>query len=223
MRVLVIEDDEPIAAMLKIGLEDAGYSVTVVHEGQAGLDEALAKPYHLVLLDLMLPGKDGFSVCSALRDQRNRTPILMLTARESVADKVRGLDLGADDYLAKPFDFKELLARVRALTRRDRQNKARVIKVADLEIDTAEYRVVRAGQELSLSHREYELLEALASHESQVFTRESILERVWMSEPTTSNIVDAYIKSLRKKVDAGQELKLIHTVWGVGYTLRVPQ
>lgn len=223
MRVLVIEDDEPIAAMLRLGLEDAGYTVTVVHEGQAGLDEALANSYHLLLLDLMLPGKDGFAVCSALRDQRNRTPILMLTARESVSDKVRGLDLGADDYLAKPFDFKELLARVRALTRRDRQNKARVIKVADLEIDTAEYRVVRAGQELNLSHREYELLEALASHESQVFTREAILERVWMSDPTASNIVDVYIKSLRKKVDAGHDIKLIQTVWGVGYTLRVPQ
>ena len=223
MRVLVIEDDEPIAAMLRLGLEDAGYTVTVVHEGQAGLDEALANSYHLLLLDLMLPGKDGFAVCSALRDQRNRTPILMLTARESVSDKVRGLDLGADDYLAKPFDFKELLARVRALTRRDQKNKARVIKVADLEIDTAEYRVVRAGQELNLSHREYELLEALASHESQVFTREAIMERVWMSDPTASNIVDAYIKSLRKKVDAGHDIKLIQTVWGVGYTLRVPQ
>lgn len=223
MRVLVVEDDEVIAELLQQGLEDAGYTVVVTYEGHEGLREASESAFHLILLDVMLPGLDGMAVCKALRDRRVRTPILMLTARDAVDDKVRGLDSGADDYLAKPFDFKELLARVRALTRRERALKSNLIRVADLEIDTVEHRATRAGRELGLSHREFELLLALASHERQVFTREMILERVWMSEPTTSNVVDVFIKSLRKKVDEGQELKLIQTVWGVGYTLRGPE
>ncbi|MBB6050314.1 response regulator transcription factor [Armatimonas rosea] len=223
MRVLVVEDDEVIAGLLQQGLEDAGYTVVVAYEGREGLREASESAFHLILLDVMLPGLDGMAVCKALRDRRNRTPILMLTARDAVDDKVRGLDSGADDYLAKPFDFKELLARVRALTRRERAQKSNLIRVADLEIDTVEHRATRGGRELSLSHREYELLVALASHERQVFTREMILERVWMSEPTTSNVVDVFIKSLRKKVDEGHESKLIQTVWGVGYTLRGPE
>ena len=223
MRILVIEDEEAIAGLLQQGLEDAGYSVTVAHDGTVGLQRALEGSFHLILLDLMLPGRSGLEVCNELRGRRSPTPILMLTARDTVEDKLRGFELGADDYLPKPFDFRELLARVRALLRRDRLHRARVIKIADLEIDTAAYRVTRAGQELALSHREYELLEALASHEGQVFTREAILDRVWRSDPTSSNIVDVFIKSLRKKVDAGHELKLIQTVWGVGYTLRGPE
>jgi len=223
MRILVIEDEEAIAGLLQQGLEDAGYTVTVAHDGTAGLQRALEGSFHLILLDLMLPGRSGLEVCNELRGRRSPTPILMLTARDTVEDKLRGFELGADDYLPKPFDFRELLARVRALLRRDRLHRARVIKIADLEIDTAAYRVTRAGQELALSHREYELLEALASHEGQVFTREAILDRVWRSDPTSSNIVDVFIKSLRKKVDAGHELKLIQTVWGVGYTLRGPE
>lgn len=223
MRILVIEDDEVIAGLLRQGLEDAGYTVTVRGAGDTGLEEASDGVYHLILLDRMLPGRDGISVCKALRERRNRTPILMLTARDGVDDKVSGLDAGADDYLPKPFDFKELLARVRALTRRERQHKSNVVRIADLEIDTVERQVRRAGQPLSLSFREFELLLALAAHERQVFTRETILERVWQSEPVSSNVVDVFIKSLRKKVDEGHEWKLIQTVWGVGYTLRGPE
>jgi two-component system copper resistance phosphate regulon response regulator CusR len=139
-----------------------------------------------------------------------------------VDDRVRGLDTGADDYLPKPFDFKELLARVRALLRRDRIHRARIIRVGDLEIDTAQRRVFRAGVEIGLSHREYELLEALAAYESQVLTREAIQERIWMNEDSSSNTVDVYIGMLRKKIDAGHPVKLIQTVHGAGYTLRLP-
>jgi DNA-binding response OmpR family regulator len=223
MRVLVVEDDDVIAGLLQQGLEDVGYSVVVAYDGRDGLREASESVFHLILLDIMLPGLDGMAVCKALRDRRNRTPILMLTARDGIDDKVRGLDSGADDYLAKPFDYKELLARVRALTRRERAQKSNLVRVADLEIDTLEHVVRRGGRELGLSHREFELLLALASHERQVFTRAMILERVWMSEPTSSNVVDVFIKSLRKKVDEGHEVKLIQTVWGVGYTLRGPE
>lgn len=138
-------------------------------------------------------------------------------------DRVRGLDLGADDYLPKPFDFQELLARVRALLRRDKVHRTRVIRVADLVIDTAQRRVTRAGVEIGLSHREYELLEALAAHESQVLTRQAIQERIWMDEDSYSNVVDVYIRTLRKKIDEGHAVKLIQTVWGVGYALRVPR
>ncbi len=161
-------------------------------------------------------------VCEALRAQGSQIPILMLTARDSVPDRVRGLDLGADDYLPKPFEFPELLARVRALLRRDRVHRSRVIQVDDLVIDTGQRRVTRAGVEVGLSHREYELLEALAAHESQVLTREVTQERIWMDEDSYSNTVDVYIGMLRKKVDVGHARKLIQTVRGLGYTLRVP-
>ena len=146
----------------------------------------------------------------------------MLTARDAVEDRVHGLEVGADDYLPKPFDFAELLARVRALLRRDKIHRTRTIRVADLEMDTARRRVTRAGVEIGLSHREYDLLEALAAHESQILTREVIMERVWMDEDSFSNTVDVYIGALRKKIDAGQKIKLIQTIRGVGYTLRVP-
>jgi two-component system copper resistance phosphate regulon response regulator CusR len=179
--------------------------------------------YGLVILDIMLPGRDGWQVCQMLRASGNRVPILMLTARDAVGDKVKGLDLGADDYLPKPFDFQELLARVRALLRRDRLHRARVIKVADLTIDTAARRVTRSGAEIGLSQREYDLLEALAANESRVLTREAIQERVWMDDESYSNTVDVYIGMLRKKIDAGHEAKLIQTVRGVGYTLRAPE
>lgn len=223
MQVLVIEDDAAIGALLKQGLEDAGYAVAWAQDGDEGLRQALAGSFQLILLDVMLPVRDGWSVCRALRDRRSRVPILLLTALDGVDDRVRGLDDGADDYLPKPFDFKELLARVRALTRRESGHRARVVRVADLEIDTGERRATRAGRDLDLTHREFELLLAMASRERQVFTREAILERVWQSEATTSNLVDVFIRSLRKKVDDGSEVKLIQTVWGVGYSLRGPE
>lgn len=223
MRILLIEDEMGIANLIREGLEEAGYTVHLAHDGNTGLEMALEETYHLILLDLMLPGRDGWSVCEELRSRRMRIPIMMLTARETTQDRVRGLDTGADDYLPKPFDFQELLARVRALLRRDKVNRTRVIRVADLEIDTAQHRVHRAGVEIPLSHREYDLLEALAGNEGKVLTREAIQERIWMNEDAGFNTVNVYIGMLRKKIDANHVVKLIHTVHGVGYTLRMPQ
>jgi DNA-binding response OmpR family regulator len=220
MRILVIEDDRPIAEMIRQGLEDAKYRVDHAADGASGLRMAMEQDYALVILDVMLPGRDGWSICTELRANRNRVPVLMLTARDAVEDRIRGLDTGADDYLPKPFDFQELLARIRALLRRDRVHRTRIIRVGDLEIDTAQRRVTRAGGEIVLSHREYGLLEALAANEGRVLTREAIQERVWMNEAATSSTVDVYIGHLRKKIDSGHPVKLIQTVHGAGYTLR---
>ena len=181
MKVLVIEDDAGIGKMVRRGLE-AGFQVDGALDGATGLNMALENPYIVIIFDLMLPKMDGWRVCEELRSQRNRTPVLMLTARDAVEDRVRGLDIGADDYLPKPFDFKELLARVRAFLRRDKIHRTRMIRVGDLEIDTAQRRVSRAGRTIGLSHREYELLESLAANEGRVLTREAIQERVWMAE-----------------------------------------
>lgn len=223
MKILLIEDEKGIANLIREGLEDASYSVDVRDDGQDGLELALEQMYHLIILDVMLPRRDGWSVCEALRARRCRTPILMLTARDTVADRVRGLDAGADDYLPKPFDFQELMARVRALLRRDKIHRARMIRVGDLEIDSAKRRVTRDGVEILLSNREYDLLEALAANEGKVLTREAIQERIWMNEDAYSNTVNVYIGMLRKKIDAGHAVKLIQTVHGVGYTLRLPE
>ncbi len=223
MKILLVEDEKPIAAVVKRGLEEARFQVDVEHDGEAGLRRALQESYGLIVLDLMLPGRDGWSICQELRRRRDSTPILMLTARDAVDDRVRGLELGADDYLPKPFDFKELIARVRALIRRDRLHKGRVIQIADLEIDTAESRVWRAGHEITLTRREFTLLEALAANEGRVLTREVIQERVWMDSESYSNTVDVHIGLLRKKIDAGYPVRLIHTVHGLGYTLRAPE
>ncbi len=220
MKILLIEDEPGIASLIRRGLEAERYQIETATDGRRGLEMARENDYALILLDLMLPQIDGWQVCRELRAGGSRVPILMLTAREAVEDRVRGLDLGADDYLPKPFDFQELLARVRALLRRDKVHRARILRVDDLEIDTAQHRVFRAGQEIRLSHREYALLEALASHESQVLTREAIQERIWQDNDSYSNTVDVYIGMLRKKIDAGHPVRLIHTVRGVGYTLR---
>ena len=223
MKILLVEDEAGIANVVRRGLEQARYKVEVAIDGAWGLELALTENYSLILLDLMLPKMDGWQVCEELRAQRCRTPILMLTARGQVLDRVKGLEMGADDYLAKPFEFIELLARVRALLRRDKIHKTSVFRVADLEIDTALHRVTRGGREIALSPREYTLLEALAAHEGQVLTREAIQDRVWMDEETYSNTVDVYIGMLRKKVDADSDTKLIQTVRGAGYTLRRPE
>jgi len=221
MKLLMIEDDAGIAKMLRCGLEDAYYQVDLATDGTTGLTLALENSYGLIVLDLMLPKLDGWRICEELRSQRIRTPVLMLTARDTVDDCVRGLDLGADDYLPKPFDFRELLARVRALLRRDKIHRTRLIRVSDLEIDTAQRRVTRAGKAIGLSHREYELLEALAASEGRVLTRDAVREHVWMNEHIFSNTVDVHIRMLRKKIDAGHPVKLIQTVHGAGYTLRL--
>ena len=223
MKLLLIEDERPIAAVIRRGLEGARFQVDVAEDGEAGLALALTGEYSLIILDLMLPKRDGWSVCGALRNRRVTTPILMLTARDTVDDRVKGLETGADDYLPKPFDFSELIARVRALLRRDKVHKSRVIQIADLEIDTVAGSVKRAGADLHLTRREYTLLEALAVNEGRVLTREAIQDRVWMDEESYSNTVDVHIGTLRKKVDAGHDVRLIHTVHGMGYMLRAPE
>ena len=223
MKALVVEDDPGISSVVNRGLEGAGWTVETEANGAKGFERAAVGDHQLCILDVMLPGMDGFRICEQLRARRYKTPILMLTAKDTVQDKVKGLDIGADDYLPKPFDFEELLARVRALVRRERVHRSRVIKVADLEIDTAQHKVSRAGVEIGLSRREYDLLEALAGREGRVLTREIVQESVWMSEQTYSNNVDAYIKMLRKKIDNDHEVKLIHTIRGVGYVLRGPE
>ncbi len=220
MNILVIEDDIGIARAVKRGLEKQGYLVDTVHDGEEGLRVALEGEYGLIILDIMLPGRDGHSVCRELRNNKRLVPVLMLTARGTTAEKVMGLDIGADDYLAKPFEFDELLARVQALLRRDKMNRSRWIHVADLEIDTTLHRVTRGGQEIHLSQREFLLLEALAANEGRVLTRDVIQERIWMDDDSFSNVVDVYIGLLRKKLENGDGTKLIHTVRGLGYTLR---
>ena len=222
MRILLVEDEKPIASVVRRGLEGARFIVDWAEDGEAGLKLALEREYALIILDLMLPKRDGWSVCQELRNRRVATPILMLTARDGVEDRVKGLETGADDYLPKPFDFTELVARIRALLRRDKIHRARIIKIADLELDTTSGTVRRGGQELHLTRREFTLLEALASNEGRVLTREAIQDRVWMDEESYSNTVDVHIGLLRKKVDAGRDVKLIHTVHGVGYSLRAP-
>lgn len=220
MRILLIEDEEDIADVVRLGLEEARYTVDIASDGLTGLQMASEQRYALLLLDVMLPGISGWEVCQRLRARRDLMPILMLTARDASADRVRGLDTGADDYLPKPFDFPELLARIRALLRRDKMHRTRVIRISDLVIDTSARRVFRNNKEISLTEREYTLLEALATHEGRALSREFIQERVWNDEASASNTVDAYIRLLRKKLDTAQTQKLIQTVHGVGYALR---
>ena len=222
MKILLVEDEVAIATVIKQGLEQEHYEVDIVHDGREGLRCSTERLYGLIILDVMLPGMDGFAICEELRERGVAVPILMLTARDAVRDRVHGLQIGADDYLPKPFDFSELVARVQALLRRDRLHKSRLIRIADLVIDTRARKVVRAGAEITLTPREFALLEALAAHESQVLTREVIQEQVWLDEESSSNTVDVYIGSLRKKIDAGHDAKLIQTVHGVGYTLKAP-
>lgn len=223
MKILVIEDEAAIASVIRRGLEQAKYQVEIAVDGAEGLELAMTRSFGLIVLDLMLPKVDGWQVCAELRAERCSTPILMLTARGQLLDRVRGLEMGADDYLPKPFEFIELLARVRALLRRDKVHKSRVYRVADLEMDIGLRRVTRGGREVALTPREYTLLEALASNEGRVLSRDAIQDRVWMEDEAFSNIVDVTIGTLRKKVDADGDVKLIHTVRGAGYVLRRPE
>lgn len=220
MKILVVEDDELIGKAVVQGLQEARFQVDWTCDGTSGLRFAEQKGYGLIILDVMLPGVDGWQIVRTLRSRRDMTPILMLTARDSVDDRVKGLELGADDYLPKPFDFGELIARVRALLRRNAVNKGRVIKIGDLTIDTKERNVTRAGREVNLTPREYSLLEALATRAGQVLTRDVILEHVWTNEDSLPNTVDVYIGLLRRKIDSGHDAKLIRTVHGLGYSLR---
>ncbi len=222
MRILLVEDEESIAEAVRRGLEKAGYRVDATASGEEGLAMASDGGYGLLVLDVMLPDIDGCEVCERLRRARGAVPVLMLTARDAVSDRVRGLEAGADDYLIKPFDFSELLARVRALLRRDKVHRGRVVQVGDLIMDTTARRVTRAGRDIALSPREYALLETLALAEGRVLTREALQDTVWGDEEVYVNTVDAYIGHLRRKMDQGFGAKLIHTVHGVGYRMEAP-
>jgi DNA-binding response OmpR family regulator len=223
MRLLLVEDDLPNASILKRCLEEERYVVDVARDGAQGLRMALSDRYAVIVLDLMLPGLDGWSVCERLRQNRIHTPVLILTARGTVQDRVRGLDIGADDYLPKPFDLSELLARIRALRRRDKIHKGRLIQIARLEIDTDLRRVHCAGQEVVLTPQEYALLELLARNEGRILDRDRIVQHVWRNEDSFSNVVDVHIGRLRKKLDTAYQDKLIHTVRGLGYMIKRPE
>jgi DNA-binding response OmpR family regulator len=220
MHLLVVEDDRRIADFVAQGLRESGYSVSVAYNGDEGYLDALLNDYDLLVLDLTLPGMDGIGIARKLRAAHKTTPILMLTARDTEQDKILGLDVGADDYLTKPFSFGELLARVRALLRRETMTRASVMQIGDLEIDTAARRVWREGREIPLSAREYALLEFLVHHAGQSLTRQQLAEHVWSDAEVESNVIDVYVRYLRQKVDAPFARPLIQTVRGVGYTLR---
>ena len=223
MKILIVEDDVEISSAVREGLDDAGYYTLVCRDGERALRLIKSGDYSLILLDLMLPSMDGLTICRHVREARINTPILMLTARDDVADRVQGLESGADDYLGKPFEFDELLARVRALIRRDKTIKSAQLRIDDLVVDTQAKTVYRDGKQIHLTDREYTLLEALASRTGQILTREAILERVWLNEDAVSNVVDVYVRALRKKIDAGHGKKLIHSVYGMGYILRTDE
>jgi DNA-binding response OmpR family regulator len=222
MRVLLIEDYRPLQNSLAKGLREEGFAVDATGDGKEGLWYATGNDYDVIILDLMLPGLDGLSLLERLRTKGKRDPVLILTAKDSVSDRVKGLNLGADDYLIKPFAFEELLARVRALVRRGYQQKNPCVEIEDLRIDTAAQRVWRDGQEVVLTSREYVLLEYLALRAGQTVSRSDIWEHVYEFESSaTSNVVDVYVGYLRKKLDGEGRRPLIHTVRGRGYRLGV--
>ena len=220
MRLLVVEDDAKLARALQRGLQREGYVVDVADDGDEGLEQASENEYDVVLLDVMLPGRDGFSVCRAMRRKERWAPVLMLTARDQVNDRIRGLDAGADDYLVKPFDFGELLARLRALIRRGPSERAPILEVGDLRVDPASRVVSRAGKEVELTVREFALLHFLARHSGEVVSREQLLEHVWdEAGESSTNVVDVYVGYLRNKLERPFRRKMIRTVRGVGFML----
>jgi DNA-binding response OmpR family regulator len=221
MRVLLVEDERKISAYVKRGLEEQGYAVDAAFTGREALDWAEAASHDAILLDILLPEMDGLSACRELRRRGVRAPIMMLTARDAVDDRVAGLDAGADDYLVKPFAMRELLARLRALTRRAAdQPRTTTLEVADLTLDTLTRRVRRGGRTIRLTAKEYAVLESLMRGPERVFTRTMIAEQVWnYSTYNQSNVVDVYIRNLRRKIDDPFDVKLIHTVRGMGYRL----
>ena len=220
MRVLLVEDEPRIAGFIAKGLRERAYAVDVARDGEEALYYAGVNEYDLVILDVMLPIKDGYGVCRELRGSGFRSPILMLTARDSVDDRVAGLDSGADDYLTKPFDFKELLARLRALSRRSTEIRREVIQIADLTLNPESHAISRAGKRISVTAKEYALLEFLMLNQNRVVNREQIAQHVWDENfDPFSNIIDVYVRRLRTKIDAGFAQPLIHTRRGEGYIL----
>lgn len=220
MRILVVEDQRKMANFIQRGLKEEKYAVDVAYDAEKALYSAGINEYDLIILDVMLPGKDGFYVCRELRKKDIKTPILMLTSRDATEDKVAGLDLGADDYLTKPFVFEEFLARVRALVRRKHDAKTTLLKYDDLELDQVTHKVRRAGQDINLSAKEYALLEYFMLRPEQVITRTMISEHVWNeSFDSFTNVIDVYIRYLRNKMDRPFQQPLIHTLRGTGYVL----
>lgn len=221
MRILLVEDDQKMASLLRKGLEEERHSVAVAGTGPEGLELSRSYPFDVIVLDVMLPGLNGFDVARRLRQANSRTPILMLTARDAVGDVIKGLNVGADDYLTKPFDFEELLARLRAVSRRGPVDRLPKLRVADLTLDPATHRVTRAGKRISLSKTEHLLLEMLMRQSGRVVSRTTIVDAVWgFDRSIESNTLDAFVRLLRNKVDAGYDRKLIHTVRGVGFVLQ---
>ncbi len=221
MRILVVEDEKKIADFIKRGLKEEGYAVDVAYDGEEGHFLAKTNNYDLILLDLMLPKMDGITLCKTLKEEGVTAPIIMITAKGAVKDKVTGLDAGADDYLTKPFAFEELLARIRAVSRKKESKEATKLEVEDLVLDLVTHKVSRAGHEITLTGKEYALLEYLMRNSGSIVTRTMISEHVWdVDFDTFTNVIDVYINYLRNKIDANSKNKLIHTVRGRGYVLK---
>jgi two-component system, OmpR family, copper resistance phosphate regulon response regulator CusR len=223
VNILVVEDEQKMAKALQEGLEADGYSVRVAHTGEDGFYLIQAESFDVVILDIMLPGHDGFEILTTLRRRGIRTPVLLLTSKDTVQDRVRGLDAGADDYLVKPFAFPELLARTRALSRRGHLDASQTFKLADVEMDLSQRSVIRGGQPIELTVREFELLAFLFANQGRVVSREMLARDVWKEtarQTPLDNVIDAQMMRLRRKLDGQSERKLLHTVRGVGFILR---
>lgn len=224
MHILLVEDEKKVASFIQRGLEAEHYTVDVAHDGEIGLIRVFDGDYDLLILDVMLPKRDGLSVLHEVRRHKLNIPVLLLTARDTVADKVAGLDHGADDYLTKPFAFEELLARVRALLRRGAPMPAPVLTLADLRLDLVTRQVTRANKRIELTAKEFALLEFFLRHPGRVLSRTLIAQHVWgVDFDTFTNVIDVYVNYLRKKIDTDCESKLLHTVRGAGYVLKVPE
>jgi DNA-binding response OmpR family regulator len=223
MKILVVEDEQKVAHALREGLAGEGYEVALEETGEGAFFRAATETFDTILLDVTLPGRDGLTILQSLRDRGMKTPVLVLTARDTLDDRVRGLDSGADDYLVKPFAFAELLARIRALVRRGRTSDPLRLAVGDLDLDLVSRAATRAGRAVDLTAREFELLHYLMAHERQVVSRDSLARDVWKEPsrtPPLDNVMDVHIARLRRKIDADRTVKLIHTVRGVGFVLR---
>ena len=218
MRILVVEDEKKVVSFIKKGLEEHTYTVDVAYDGEEGLLLAEDNSYDCIILDIMLPKLDGYDVIRALRSKKQQTPVIFLTAKDSVTDKVKGLDYGADDYIVKPFAFAELLARIRALVRREKNKPQDVLRVADLEMNLLKHTVTRAGGRIELTPKEFSLLRYFMENSEQVLTRTMISENVWgYNFDSMTNVIDVHINALREKIDKEYDKKLIHTIRGVGY------
>jgi len=221
MRILVIEDDEKVAHFIKKGLEEEQYAVDVSYDGEDGAHWACENPYDLIILDVMLPKKDGYSLCRELRGKKIHAPVLMLTAKDRLQDKVNGLDAGADDYLTKPFSFEELLARIRALLRRSQDYRGKSLRLGDLVLDPASRNVSQNGKTIALTGKEYALLEYFMRNQGRILTETQIIEHVWdMNFDSLANTVNVYIHHLRNKIDRNHDKKLLHTIRGMGYVMK---